>query len=60
MPDVVEAVRTPIGRRNGGLLTRTGMTMSDIDVVEITDASTALVTMCCGGRLGTGTILERV
>ncbi|MEL7209768.1 MAG: acetyl-CoA C-acyltransferase, partial [Actinomycetota bacterium] len=94
------------------LFDRTGMTMSDIDVVEIneafasvvlawareldpdmdtvnpnggaialghplggtgailmtkalhelerTDASTALVTMCCGGGLGTGTIIERL
>jgi acetyl-CoA C-acetyltransferase len=94
------------------LLARTGMTMADIDLVEINeafasvvlgwareigvdldgvnpnggaialghplgatgvvlttkavhelhraDASTALVTMCCGGGLGTGTILERL
>ena len=94
------------------LLGRTGMTMSDIDVVEINEAfasvvlawakelqpdmdtvnpnggaialghplggsgailltkavhelaradtSTALVTMCCGGGIGTGTIIERV
>ena len=94
------------------MLTRTGMTMGDIDVVEINEAfasvvlawqheldadiektnpnggaialghplggtgavlmtkalhelqrsdrSTALVTMCCGGGLGTGTIFERV
>ena len=25
-----------------------------------TDASTALITMCCGGGLGTGTIIERI
>jgi len=94
------------------LFERTGMTMSDIDVVEIneafasvvlswarelepdmdtvnpnggaialghplggsgcilttkavhelvrTDRSTALITMCCGGGLGTGTIIERI
>ncbi len=94
------------------LLGRTGMTLSDLDVVEIneafasvvlawqreldadltkvnpnggaialghplggtgailltkavhelirTDTSTALVTMCCGGGLGTGTIVERI
>ncbi len=94
------------------LFERTGMTMSDIDVIEINeafasvvlswarefepdmervnpnggaialghplgatgsvlvtkavhelhraDASTALITMCCGGGLGTGTILERL
>jgi acetyl-CoA C-acetyltransferase len=28
--------------------------------LERTDQSTALVTMCCGGGLGTGTIIERI
>jgi acetyl-CoA C-acetyltransferase len=28
--------------------------------LERTDSSTALITMCCGGGLGTGTLLERV
>ena len=28
--------------------------------LERTDKTTALVTMCCGGGLGTGTIIERI
>ena len=28
--------------------------------LERSDASTALVSMCCGGGLGTGTIIERI
>lgn len=28
--------------------------------LERTDGSTALITMCCGGGLGTGTIIERI
>jgi acetyl-CoA C-acetyltransferase len=27
--------------------------------LERTDGSAALITMCCGGGLGTGTIIER-
>jgi hypothetical protein len=28
--------------------------------MERTDAETGLVTMCCGGGLGTGTVIQRV
>jgi acetyl-CoA C-acetyltransferase len=49
---IVEAVRTPIGRRGGVL--------SGLHATEISDASTALVTMCAGGAMSTATIIERI
>src|SRR5215217_7274347 len=59
------------------LLERNGMTIDDIDLIEINEAfapvvaawkrelersnkSIGFVTMCCGGGLGTGTLIERV
>lgn len=42
--------------------------MTDVVIVEATalhelertDGTNALITMCCGGGLGTGTIIERL
>ena len=31
-----------------------------LNELERTDATTALISMCCGGGLGTGTIIERL
>ena len=64
MPDVViiDAVRTPVGRRQGVLA---GMHPADLlgtaltVLVERTGGRRALVSMCCGGGLGTGTLIER-
>jgi acetyl-CoA C-acetyltransferase len=36
------------------------LTTKAVHELQRTDKSTALVTMCCGGGLGTGTILERI
>jgi acetyl-CoA C-acetyltransferase len=44
----------PLGGTGAILLTKA------LHELERTDASTALVTMCCGGGLGTGTIIERI
>jgi acetyl-CoA C-acetyltransferase len=48
------ALGHPLGATGGMLLAKA------LHELARTDASTALVTMCCGGGLGTGTILERL
>jgi acetyl-CoA C-acetyltransferase len=47
------ALGHPLGSTGAFLMTKA------IHELERTDGSTALVTMCCGGGLGTGTIIER-
>ena len=37
-----------------------GRSMNVLDELERTDKSTALVTLCIGGGMGTATIIERV
>jgi acetyl-CoA C-acetyltransferase len=48
------ALGHPLGATGCGLVTKA------INELERTNGRTALVTMCCGGGLGTGTLLERV
>jgi acetyl-CoA C-acetyltransferase len=48
------ALGHPVGATGARLLT------TALHELERTDGTLALVTMCCGGGLGTGTILERV
>jgi acetyl-CoA C-acetyltransferase len=48
------ALGHPLGGTGAILLTKA------LHELERSDTSTALVTMCCGGGLGTGTIIERV
>jgi acetyl-CoA C-acetyltransferase len=48
------ALGHPLGATGGGLVAKA------VHELHRTRASRALVTMCCGGGLGTGTILERV
>jgi acetyl-CoA C-acetyltransferase len=48
------ALGHPLGGTGAVLLTKA------LHELERTDGSTALVTMCCGGGLGTGTIIERI
>lgn len=48
------ALGHPLGATGARLLT------TALHELERTDRSTALVTMCCGGGLGTGTIIERL
>jgi acetyl-CoA C-acetyltransferase len=48
------ALGHPVGATGARLLT------TALHELERVDGTTALVTMCCGGGLGTGTILERV
>ena len=48
------ALGHPLGATGAFLLTKA------LYVLERTDAQTALVSMCCGGGLGTGTIIERI
>ncbi|HEX6425198.1 MAG TPA: acetyl-CoA C-acyltransferase, partial [Acidimicrobiales bacterium] len=48
------ALGHPLGATGAFLVTKA------IHELERSDGSTALVSMCCGGGLGTGTILERV
>jgi acetyl-CoA acyltransferase len=48
------ALGHPLGSTGARLLT------SLLHEMERTDAETGLVTMCCGGGLGTGTIIQRV
>jgi acetyl-CoA C-acetyltransferase len=48
------ALGHPLGGTGAILMTKA------LHELERTDASTALVTMCCGGGLGTGTIIERI
>jgi acetyl-CoA C-acetyltransferase len=47
------ALGHPLGATGAFLMTKA------IHELERTDGSTALITMCCGGGLGTGTIIER-
>jgi acetyl-CoA C-acetyltransferase len=47
------ALGHPLGATGAFLMTKA------IHELERTDGATALVTMCCGGGLGTGTIIER-
>ena len=47
------AIGHPLGATGAMLLTKA------VHELERADLSTALVTMCCGGGLGTGTIIER-
>ncbi len=56
MPEAVsiETVRTPIGKRNGWLA---GVHPADL---EHSGQTTALVSMCGGDALATGTIIERI
>lgn len=48
------ALGHPLGATGARLIT------SALHELERTDGATGLVTMCCGGGLGTGTILERI
>jgi acetyl-CoA C-acetyltransferase len=48
------ALGHPLGATGAVLLTKA------VHELERADLSTALVTMCCGGGLGTGTIIERM
>jgi acetyl-CoA C-acetyltransferase len=48
------ALGHPLGATGGFLMTKA------LHELERSDKSTALVTMCCGGGLGTGTIIERL
>jgi acetyl-CoA C-acetyltransferase len=48
------ALGHPLGGTGAVLMTKA------LHELERTDATTALVTMCCGGGLGTGTIIERI
>jgi acetyl-CoA C-acetyltransferase len=48
------ALGHPLGGTGAILMTKA------LHELERTDQSTALVTMCCGGGLGTGTIIERI
>jgi acetyl-CoA acetyltransferase len=48
------ALGHPVGATGARLIT------TALHELERTDGQYALVTMCCGGGLGTGTVLERV
>ncbi|HEV7763194.1 MAG TPA: hypothetical protein VGO78_29490 [Acidimicrobiales bacterium] len=48
------ALGHPLGGTGAILLTKA------LHELERTDGTTGLVTMCCGGGLGTGTIIERI
>ncbi len=48
------ALGHPLGATGGFLMTKA------LHELELSDKTTALVTMCCGGGLGTGTIIERL
>ncbi len=48
------ALGHPLGATGAFLMTKA------VHELERTDGSTALITMCCGGGLGTGTIIERL
>ena len=48
------ALGHPLGATGAFLVTKA------VHELERTDGSTALVSMCCGGGLGTGTVLERL
>ncbi len=59
-PDIVNpnggaiALGHPLGGTGAFLMTKA------VHELERADSSTALITMCCGGGLGTGTIIERL
>ena len=48
------ALGHPVGATGSRLI------VTALHEMERSDRSTALVSMCCGGALGTGTILERL
>jgi len=48
------ALGHPLGATGAVLLTKA------VHELQRADLQTALITMCCGGGLGTGTIVERV
>jgi acetyl-CoA C-acetyltransferase len=48
------ALGHPLGATGGFLMTKA------LHELERSDKTTGLVTMCCGGGLGTGTIIERL
>jgi acetyl-CoA C-acetyltransferase len=48
------ALGHPLGGTGAILMTKA------LHELERTDGSTALITMCCGGGLGTGTLIERI
>jgi acetyl-CoA acetyltransferase len=48
------ALGHPVGSTGARLVT------TILNELERRDATLGLVTMCCGGGLGTGTILERI
>jgi acetyl-CoA acetyltransferase len=48
------ALGHPLGSTGARLLTTL------LHEMERADAETGLVTMCCGGGLGTGTVIQRV
>jgi acetyl-CoA C-acetyltransferase len=48
------ALGHPLGATGAFLMTKA------VHELERTDQSTALITMCCGGGLGTGTLIERM
>ena len=48
------ALGHPVGATGSRLIT------TALNELERTDKSTALVTMCCGAAVGTGTIIERL
>jgi len=48
------ALGHPLGGTGAFLMTKA------VHELERADSSTALITMCCGGGLGTGTIIERI
>ena len=56
MPEAVsiETARTPTGKRDGSLA---GVHAAEL---EHSGQTTALVSMCGGGALATGTIIERI
>jgi acetyl-CoA C-acetyltransferase len=47
------ALGHPLGATGAFLMTKA------VHELERTDGTTGLITMCCGGGLGTGTIIER-
>jgi acetyl-CoA C-acetyltransferase len=48
------ALGHPLGATGAFLMTKA------VHELERADQSTALITMCCGGGLGTGTLIERM
>jgi acetyl-CoA C-acetyltransferase len=48
------AIGHPVGCTGARLVT------TALHELERSDLSTALITMCCGGGLGTGTLIERL